>query len=48
LGIGSLPVARLRLQLRLVGLETTRGWKEKTVLRMAPCLFGLVANLFGN
>jgi hypothetical protein len=24
-----------------VGLETTRGWKEKTVLRAAPCLFGL-------
>jgi hypothetical protein len=24
-----------------LGLETTRGWKEKTVLRMAPCLFGL-------
>lgn len=24
-----------------VGLETTRGWKEKTVLRVAPCLFGL-------
>ena len=32
-----------------VGLETTRGWKEKTVLRAAPCLFGLytvVAVLF--
>lgn len=24
-----------------LGLETTRGWKDKTVLRMAPCLFGL-------
>jgi DDE superfamily endonuclease len=24
-----------------LGLETTRGWKEKAVLRMAPCLFGL-------
>jgi hypothetical protein len=24
-----------------LGLETTHGWKEKTVLRMAPCLFGL-------
>jgi DDE superfamily endonuclease len=24
-----------------LGLETTRGWKEKTVLRAAPCLFGL-------
>jgi len=24
-----------------LGLETTRGWKEKTVLRLAPCLFGL-------
>ena len=24
-----------------LGLETTRGWKERTVLRMAPCLFGL-------
>jgi hypothetical protein len=24
-----------------VGLETTRGWSEKTVLRVAPCLFGL-------
>jgi len=24
-----------------MGLETTRGWREKTVLRMAPCLFGL-------
>ena len=23
-----------------LGLETTRGWKEKTVLRAAPCLFG--------
>src|SRR5262245_45194586 len=22
------------------GLETTRGWKEKTVLRLTPCLFG--------
>ena len=25
-----------------LGLETTRGWREKTVLRAAPCLFGLV------
>ena len=24
-----------------VGLETTRGWKRETVLRAAPCLFGL-------
>jgi DDE superfamily endonuclease/Archaeal putative transposase ISC1217 len=24
-----------------VGLETTRGWKKETVLRAAPCLFGL-------
>jgi hypothetical protein len=24
-----------------LGLETTRGWKEKTVRRAAPCLFGL-------
>lgn len=24
-----------------LGLETTRGWSEKTVLRMAPSLFGL-------
>jgi hypothetical protein len=24
-----------------LGLETTRGWKEPTVLRVAPCLFGL-------
>ena len=24
-----------------LGLETTRGWKEKTVLRVGPCLFGL-------
>src|SRR5207244_12400787 len=24
-----------------LGLETTRGWKEQTVLRMAPSLFGL-------
>jgi len=24
-----------------LGLETTRGWREKTVLRVAPCLFGL-------
>lgn len=24
-----------------VGLETTRGWAEATVLRVAPCLFGL-------
>jgi DDE superfamily endonuclease len=24
-----------------LGLETTRGWREQTVLRVAPCLFGL-------
>jgi hypothetical protein len=24
-----------------LGLETTRGWKQSTVLRAAPCLFGL-------
>ena len=24
-----------------LGLETTRGWSEPTVLRMVPCLFGL-------
>ncbi len=24
-----------------LGLETTRGWKERTVWRAAPCLFGL-------
>lgn len=24
-----------------LGLETTRGWCQKTVLRLAPCLFGL-------
>jgi hypothetical protein len=24
-----------------VGLETTRGWSRETVLRVAPCLFGL-------
>lgn len=24
-----------------LGLETTRGWTARTVLRMAPCLFGL-------
>jgi hypothetical protein len=24
-----------------LGLETTRGWTQKTVLRAAPCLFGL-------
>jgi hypothetical protein len=24
-----------------LGLETTRGWKERTVVRAAPCLFGL-------
>src|SRR5262249_35052307 len=24
-----------------LGLETTRGWTAKTVLRVAPCLFGL-------
>ena len=24
-----------------LGLETTRGWKQKTVERVAPCLFGL-------
>ena len=34
-----------------LGLETTRGWCPKTVLRAAPCLFGLytvVALLFGR
>jgi hypothetical protein len=34
-----------------LGLETTRGWKEKTVKRMAPCLFGLytvVAGLYSQ
>jgi DDE superfamily endonuclease len=34
-----------------LGLETTRGWKEKTVRRMAPCLFGLytvVAGLYSQ
>lgn len=34
-----------------LGLETTRGWKEKTVLRAAPCLFGLytvVASLYSQ
>lgn len=24
-----------------LGLETARGWSERTVLRVAPCLFGL-------
>jgi hypothetical protein len=34
-----------------LGLETTRGWKERTVLRAAPCLCGLfsvVALLYGQ
>jgi hypothetical protein len=34
-----------------LGLETTRGWKERTVLRVAPCLFGLytlVASLYSR
>jgi hypothetical protein len=34
-----------------LGLESTHGWKEKTVLRMAPCLFGLytvVAGLYSQ
>src|SRR5207237_8922740 len=34
-----------------LGLETTRGWKEPTVLRVAPCLFGLytlVASLYSR
>jgi len=34
-----------------LGLETTRGWKEKTVLRVAPCLFGqytVVAALYSQ
>jgi hypothetical protein len=34
-----------------LGLETTRGWKAQTVLRMAPCLFGLytlVASLYSQ
>jgi hypothetical protein len=26
-------------------LQTTRGWKENTVLRMAPCLFGLYSGV---
>ena len=26
-----------------LGLETTRGWCQATVLRLAPCLFGLYA-----
>ncbi len=25
----------------LLGLESTRGWRRRTVLRAAPCLFGL-------
>lgn len=28
-----------------MGLETTRGWKEATVLRLAPCLFGLFSTV---
>jgi hypothetical protein len=28
-----------------LGLETTRGWKEATVLRLAPCLFGLFSTV---
>jgi hypothetical protein len=34
-----------------VGLETTRGWKKETVLRVEPCLFGMysvVACLFSQ
>ncbi len=34
-----------------LGLETTRGWKERTVLRVAACLFGmytLVAALYSR
>lgn len=34
-----------------LGLETTRGWTERTVLRVAPCLFGLytvVAGLYAQ
>lgn len=30
-----------------LGLESTRGWKEKTVLRVAPCLFGLYTVVVG-
>jgi len=30
-----------------LGLETTRGWKELTVLRVAPCLFGLYTAVAG-
>jgi len=30
-----------------LGLETTRGWKERTVLRVAPCLFGLYTVVAG-
>ena len=26
-----------------LGLETTRGWKEATVLRLVTCLFGLIS-----
>ena len=34
-----------------LGLETTRGWKERTVLRAAPCWFGMytvVAGLYSQ
>jgi hypothetical protein len=30
-----------------LGLETTRGWTERTVLRVAPCLFGLYTVVAG-
>jgi hypothetical protein len=30
-----------------LGLETTRGWTEPTVLRVAPCLFGLYTVVVG-
>ena len=26
---------------RTLGVETTRGWSRNTVLRVAPCLFGM-------
>jgi hypothetical protein len=28
-----------------LGMEKTRGWKETTVLRVTPCLFGLYGGL---
>jgi hypothetical protein len=32
-----------RIIVQRFGLETTRGWCRQTVLRTAPCLFGLDA-----